>query len=125
MKKIGILTYHKSINYGAFMQCYALSHKLSHDFPEAKVEVINYATDSVFRNYSTSYIDLIFGTKDRNFNKSTLQVFKLSVAGILKLIIDPKHIVKLTKRKENFEQAWRLLPLSEYSIITDDFNKFF
>lgn len=40
MKKIGILTYHRSINYGAMLQAYALRYtiqKLGY-----KVEVIDY-----------------------------------------------------------------------------------
>lgn len=40
--KLGILTFHKSINYGAFMQCYALSQRLQRDFPQIEVEVIDY-----------------------------------------------------------------------------------
>lgn len=40
MKKVGILTYHRSINYGAMLQAYALRYtiqKLGY-----KVEVIDY-----------------------------------------------------------------------------------
>ena len=40
--KIGILTYHLSHNYGAFLQAYALVMRLRKDFPEDKIELINY-----------------------------------------------------------------------------------
>lgn len=40
--RIGILTFHRSINYGAFMQCYALSHELMSRYPEHQIEVIDF-----------------------------------------------------------------------------------
>lgn len=40
--RIGILTFHRSYNYGAFMQCYSLSKRLKQDFPQAEIEVIDY-----------------------------------------------------------------------------------
>lgn len=40
--KIGILTFHRPINYGAFLQSYGLSKRLAKDFPDAQVEVIDY-----------------------------------------------------------------------------------
>lgn len=42
MKKIGILTYHRAINYGAFLQCYSLITYVQSLFPNYKVEVIDY-----------------------------------------------------------------------------------
>ena len=40
--KIGILTFHKPINYGAFLQAFALSSKLKSEFPDATIEIIDY-----------------------------------------------------------------------------------
>jgi hypothetical protein len=42
MKKIGILTFHRSINYGAYMQSYALSHEIQKRFPANKIEIIDF-----------------------------------------------------------------------------------
>lgn len=47
-KKIGILTFHRAINYGAFLQCYSLSHYLQELFPDYVVEVIDYETFDEF-----------------------------------------------------------------------------
>ena len=44
MKKIGILTYHRSINYGAFMQAYSLSKNIKKRFPNVEVEIIDYSS---------------------------------------------------------------------------------
>ncbi|MDD2798978.1 MAG: polysaccharide pyruvyl transferase family protein [Bacteroidales bacterium] len=41
MKKIGILTFHRSINYGAFMQAYALSHEIMKRYGPI-VEIIDF-----------------------------------------------------------------------------------
>ena len=40
--RIGILTFHRSINYGAFMQSYALSQTLKKRYPEHSVEIIDF-----------------------------------------------------------------------------------
>ncbi len=50
MKTIGILTYHRSINYGAFLQSYALSTRLRQTTGCA-VEIIDYLAPSIHRHY--------------------------------------------------------------------------
>ena len=40
--KIGILTFHKPINYGAFLQSFSLSNKLAERFPDSEVSIIDY-----------------------------------------------------------------------------------
>lgn len=49
MKKVGILTYHSAVNYGAFMQAYALCSHLARCYPELSVELINYINPRVRR----------------------------------------------------------------------------
>ena len=39
--RIGILTFHRSVNNGAVIQCYSLSKRLQKEFPDADVEVID------------------------------------------------------------------------------------
>jgi len=39
---IGILTLHRSENYGAYLQAYALSKTLQDRYPECSVEIIDY-----------------------------------------------------------------------------------
>lgn len=40
--RIGILTFHKAINYGAYLQSFSLSNKLMEEFPNDEVEIIDY-----------------------------------------------------------------------------------
>lgn len=44
--KIGILTYHRAINYGAVLQSYSLVEHLKKDFPEASIQIIDYNSRS-------------------------------------------------------------------------------
>jgi len=40
--KIGVLTFHRAINYGAVLQAYSLVEKLKTEFPEDVVEIVDY-----------------------------------------------------------------------------------
>lgn len=50
MKKVGILTYHRAMNYGAFMQAYSFSQKLRKCFPDYDIEIIDFNTRQRSRN---------------------------------------------------------------------------
>ena len=52
--KIGILTFHRSFNYGAFMQCYSLSTRLAKEFPNCEVEVVDYTSQKALAGYDLS-----------------------------------------------------------------------
>ena len=51
--KIGILTFHRSYNYGAFMQCFSFFHRLSKDFPDCDIEVVDFTNQNVMKMYET------------------------------------------------------------------------
>jgi hypothetical protein len=55
MRRIGILTYHRSINYGSFLQCYSLMKGIM-DKTDFEVEVINY---NHFSTEKIRYTDLM------------------------------------------------------------------
>jgi len=75
--RIGILTYHRSYNYGAFLQCYSLKERLKADFPSCDIEVIDYVHKSVRDNYlkiAQSYddeqVNAYIGKRNSNFDES-------------------------------------------------------
>ncbi len=84
--KIGILTFHRSINYGAFLQCYSLSRRIQRDFPQHEVQVIDYTSDKIQELY------------DREIR---------AAQGPLR--------EKLEQRAQAFRSVWQELPLSECS----------
>lgn len=98
MKKIGVLTFHRAINYGAVLQCYALQQQIS-DLG-FNVEVIDYASKDVYSVY-----------------KKTIFHFKKNEKKIVKLLKIIKrnifYVTLLVKRKKMFNFIKKEVKLSE------------
>lgn len=94
-KKIGILTYHRSHNYGAFMQCYALEKALTEQL-NSDVEVIDYNSKKSIKYYKKD----IFRDK-----KISSIIFNL-------------------KKYRMFNKEIKNLKLSKDKLVTDDLNEF-
>lgn len=120
--RIGILTFHKSYNYGAFMQCYSLVKKIESDFPNVDVEVIDYTTQSIIKNYDLSIYGYLIGD---NFTKEFGPVVKMKkfISRFLELISGHSSISKMKVRNNHFKKAWSFLPLSKHEIVSDDYHK--
>ena len=56
--KIGILTYHRAINYGAVLQSFSLVERLKKDFPNESIEIIDY--NSFSREFFKIKCPLVF-----------------------------------------------------------------
>lgn len=113
MAKIGILTFHRSINYGAFMQCYALSNRLKKELPNDNVEVIDYETVSARDGYSASWrkqFSKVSGVKER-------------VKFTIKAFLDPMQMHRQKVLNQAFSEDYQYLPLSKDSIITNDLEE--
>lgn len=93
--RLGILTYHRSYNYGAFIQCYSLVNRIKVDFPEIEVEVIDYNTQSSYYGYKL---------KLENSNAENQKILE-----------------KQYKIFSKFQELY--LPLSKYKLCSDDYNK--
>ena len=78
--RIGILTFHKSINNGAVIQCYSLSKKIQEIFPNHEVEVIDYHMPQIDDLYSVSYAKLFSGD------------LKAKLYGLYTLLKQPSYI---------------------------------
>lgn len=92
-KKIGILTYHRSINYGAFLQAYCLFRYVKHIVGDTiAVEMIDYTSRISCENYNN-------------------------------MLFHGKHKREKWKQRIGFERACRLLPLSKGKLCTDSLEK--
>lgn len=92
-KKIGILTYHRSINYGAFLQAYCLSRYVKHVVGDAaQVEIIDYTSKISYESYN-------------------------------KRLFQGEHKRDEWKQRIGFERACRLLPLSKDKLYTDSLEQ--
>lgn len=119
VKKIGILTFHRSYNYGAFMQCYSLSQRIAKDFPECKVEVIDYCTERMIQNYPTQFWPYILGPTDKRNSK------KQMVKQFVKLLLNPNILNEKRSLYQGFKENLEILPLSDFRIVSDKFDTLF
>lgn len=118
--KIGILTYHKSINYGAVTQCYALCTKIKENFPNDIIEVIDYTPQWRLDFYKVSVFRYFFkGFSKKNDIKSN---FNILASNFLTFVKCPKIITYLKKRNIAFKQSLSCLPLSEKKYNYNDMN---
>ncbi len=106
--KIGILTFHQSVNNGAVMQGYSLSKRLKKEYPDDEVEIINYRKKSVDKTYSYPLSEY--------FKVSSV---KELIKKILDLVLDPKLLKRLRYRTKVFNDCQYRLPLSDRVITSD------
>ncbi len=113
--KIGILTYHRSINNGAFIQCFSLYERISKDFPECDVEVIDYHMPIVSKTlYPDNIIDY--------YGKSG---FITKIKKTIKLLQNPGKLKEQKQRNAAFGEALKSLKLSSKSIFSNDTKELF
>ena len=105
MQKIGILTFHRSVNNGAVLQAYSLSKRIQKDFSFCKVEVVDYHMKIITDSYHYSFLKFI--------NRSNLLT---SLGAMKELLFDPKKIKRLNIRTSVFEKCLNKLPLSNRTI---------
>lgn len=107
--KIGILTFHQSVNNGAVMQAYSLSKRLKKEYPGCCIEIINYRRESVDKAYSYSLSEYLKIRSLKGFVKRTLD-----------LVLDPLLLKRMRHRTKVFNTCQYRLPLSERVITSDD-----
>lgn len=74
--KIGILTFHRPINYGAFLQSYALSNQIKRCFPESTVEIVDYIAPKENR---TIYLNILRSLKYYGLDAALKELVKIKV----------------------------------------------
>ena len=72
--RIGILTFHNVINYGAFLQAFSLSNMLKAQFPNAEVEIVDYIT-----NRKRRYFTVLRSMKHEGFKGMVSELKKISI----------------------------------------------
>ena len=117
--KIGILTYHRSYNYGAFIQCYSLTQRLMQEYPDAEIEVIDYITERMFQNYPTGVLAYVLGPKKQK------RSLKMIIKSIGRLCLNPMYLKRKKKLYKEFNSDIKYLPLSDYQIISNDATELF
>ncbi|MBE6884103.1 MAG: polysaccharide pyruvyl transferase family protein [Ruminococcaceae bacterium] len=106
--RIGILTFHQSVNNGAVMQAYSLSRKIKELYPTCEVEIVDYRMKKVQAGYSYTL-------------RSYLGHAPLSkrIRKCLYLIRHPMFLWRMQHRTEVFRFCLNKLPLSPKCILSD------
>ena len=112
--KIGILTFHRSVNNGAVIQCYSLSKRLQKEFPDADVEVIDYHMPKIQESYHISFFKFLKEKRPR-----------ILAAKLKTLLLEPNHILWQKKRNQVFADSIHELPLSKQFIFDDKPDELF
>lgn len=113
-KKIGILTFHGSINNGAVMQAYSLSKKIQEVNPQCDVEIIDYHMPKVVELYRYSFVKTL---KSDNF-----VVF---VKRLIKQLLNIGYNKKMNERTKIFFACRHHLPLSKFSLLSNETEELF
>lgn len=121
--KIGVLTFHRAYNYGAFLQCYSLVTNIKRAFPDATVEVIDYMSENMSAYYKTDLLSLAWGRSTSNTPLSLRMHLSRLKQFCLRVKSDSTYVSQLKARNECFEKALSRLPLSKESIVSDDYDK--
>ncbi|MDC7236752.1 MAG: polysaccharide pyruvyl transferase family protein [Sphaerochaetaceae bacterium] len=107
-QKIGILTYHTALNYGAILQAYALISYLNQNFDKIEVEVIDYR--SKFLDYTYSYQKIFNVDKKLFFPKSILlykkkKIFNNFILNNIKLSQNQYNIKNINDATEIYDKV--------------------
>ena len=98
--KIGILTFHRPINYGAFLQSFALSDYLKKIFPNEEFEIVDYIAPKENKNI---FLNILRTVKWYGVSSGIKEIRKIEV----------------------FKNALQYLPRSEKYFCTGDLNKIY
>ncbi len=103
--RIGILTYHHSINNGAVMQAYSLATKLKSRHPECNIEIVNYQMERINTEYSYA-LDVVLR--------------RIPPIRLMKILVsDPCYLHRYRRREKIIREGQNRLPLSPACIISD------
>lgn len=74
--RIGILTFHKAINYGAYLQAFSLFRKLQESFPTDQVEIIDYQAP---KERNRKFYTLLWNVKHYGLKGGLAELKRVSV----------------------------------------------
>ena len=110
--KIGILTYHKSINYGAFVQAYALQRTLTEKFGDsAEVEIIDYESAVANERYRKH-----LNERALKYNLGILKIYRNRTGSEIQFAKERRAAFRCA--------ADTYLALSKESLVSDSIDEF-
>lgn len=113
--KIGILTFHRSLNNGALMQCYSLYMRIKKDFPSCEVEVIDYDMPILATIYPMNILDYY------KYSRSIRE----TVSKTIHIIQDPLILKRFREKRVLFNESLKNIKLSEQRIVSNGTEELF
>lgn len=122
MKKIGIMTFHKAYNYGAFLQCYSLQKKVNSIMGNSEIKIIDYCSQNMMEYYKTDIKSIVFGNGE--FKLSYIRRYLSNLKQLaINLKYDKQYIKHIRVRNRMFEKVYNRLNLSEKRCISDNLGE--
>lgn len=114
--RIGILTFHRSLNNGAFIQCYSLYIRLKQEYPTAEIEVIDYTSPKIEALYPLNLYQYFhsYTSSPRAF-ASRLKCY----------FLDPKIIRRNREKKDAFESCYKYIKMSDKHFYHEPISELF
>ena len=97
---IGILTFHKAYNYGAFLQCYSLQQLLQKRFSECRVDVIDYLSPKMRDYYSENVLIKTLASVDGMEKHKLILFAKVFIGSCLDKLLSRRR--RAFEKKKNF-----------------------
>lgn len=124
--RIGILTFHRAYNYGAFLQCYSLQKYIRDNFPEHEVEVIDYYSTNMMKYYEISWKNYILGPYNSLSNCEFKNRFRYFLSFVYRTIFKKRRSDRYFAKKNLqplFDKNYHFLPLTKEKMVSDSYNE--
>ena len=118
--RIGILTFHRSLNYGAVIQCYSLQQQISKEYPDDVVEVIDYSVKRVQKKYSYKAFTYIFSSLPEIKRAGIKTVIKITAKNALTICNNKGFLKKRKQMRKAFDSVLDKMVLSKESFQSDN-----
>lgn len=123
--RIGILTFHKAINYGAYLQAYSLSNKLQEQFANHEVEIVDYVAP---KERNRKLYVLLRNIKHNGIKGGLSELKRISVFSSMAkyLVLSPKSFCtrKLDKVYSYINQRYDVLIIGSDAVFNWNQTKF-
>lgn len=124
--RIGILTFQRAYNYGAFLQCYSLQKYIADRFPEHEIEVIDYCSRNMQGYYEISWKNYILGPYNSLTNHGFRKRFRNCLSFVYRTVFCGKRGHRYFVKKEIqplFNKNYHFLPLTKEKLVSDSYEE--
>lgn len=105
------------------MQAYSLYRRVCKEFPNAKVEIIDYSVSRVQKKYSYKRMEYIFAPFLCMQKDTIMPNIKASIKNVLQCVTDLEFMKKRKRMRKAFDSCFSKISLSERALCSDNVEK--